>query len=60
MVYHFNKGRGDRAMLDFKDVRIGLYNFLAVGLMALLFIVALKAVTAKWHVPGLSEIAAAA
>jgi len=47
-------------MFDFKDVRIGLYNWIVIGIMALLFIVALKAVTTKWHVPGLSEVAAAA
>lgn len=47
-------------MFDFKDVRIGLYNFVVIGLMALLFIVMLKAVTTKWPIPGLTEIAHAA
>jgi hypothetical protein len=47
-------------MFDLKDVRVGLYNFIIIGIMALLFIVALKAITTKFPIPGLSEVAAAA
>lgn len=42
-------------LLDVKDVKIGVYNFLAVGVMASLFIILAKVVTAKYPVPGLSE-----
>lgn len=47
-------------MLDVKDIRIGLYNFIVIGLMALLFIVLMKLVTAKFPIPGFSEVVQAA
>lgn len=47
-------------MLDVKDVKIGLYNFVVIGLMALLFIVLMKVVTSRWPIPGLTEVAQAA
>lgn len=39
------------------SVKIGLYNWLIVGVMASLFILLLKYITAKWNVPGLTEAA---
>lgn len=44
-------------ILDVKDVRVGLYNFLTVGVMAALFILLLKYATARFPVPGLTEAA---
>ena len=41
-------------------VGIGVYNFIAVGLMALLFIILAKLITNKWQVPGLTHIVNAA
>lgn len=46
--------------MDVKDVKVGLYNFAVVGMMALLFIVLLKMITSKYPVPGLTEVAQAA
>lgn len=43
--------------MEMKDVRIGLYNFVVIGIMALLFIVGLKLLTAKFPIPGLTEVA---
>jgi len=37
-------------------VGIGVYNFIAVGLMALLFIVLAKVIVNKWQVPGLTHV----
>lgn len=44
----------------FANSKITAYNWLVVGLMAITFIVTLKIITAKYPVPGLSEIASMA
>lgn len=36
-------------------VKVGLYNFLIVGVMSILFIILAKYVTTKWNVPGLTQ-----
>lgn len=46
--------------MNVNDVKVGLYNFIVIGLMALLFIVCLKMVTSRFPVPGLTEVAQAA
>lgn len=43
-------------MFDFGDVRIGLYNFVIVGVMAILFIVLAKMLTSKFQIPGVTEV----
>ncbi len=43
-------------MFEFKDVRIGLYNFVIVGVMALVFIVVAKMLTSKFQIPGVTEV----
>lgn len=43
--------------LEHKDVRIGAYNWLVVGLLAVTFIVTLKLVVSKVYIPGLTEAA---
>lgn len=47
-------------MFEMKDVRIGLYNFVVIGLMALLFIVLLKMLTTKFPIKGITELVHAA
>ncbi|WID10855.1 hypothetical protein phiG2_12 [Lysinibacillus phage phiG2] len=42
--------------IDAGDVRIGFYNWMVVGLMAILFIVVLKLLTTKFPIPGLTEV----
>lgn len=42
--------------IDAGDVRIGLYNFLIIGIMAMLFIVVMKMVTTRFPVRGLTEV----
>jgi hypothetical protein len=42
--------------IDAGDVRIGLYNFFIIGIMALLFIVVAKMVTTKFPVRGITEV----
>lgn len=42
--------------VDAGDVRIGLYNFLIIGLMAILFIVMMKLLTAKFPIKGIAEV----
>lgn len=37
-------------------VKIGIRNFLIIGIMAILFIVMMKVVTAKYPVPGISNV----
>jgi hypothetical protein len=43
-------------MFNFADVRVGLLNWVIVGIMALTFIVVMKMVTAKFPVPGVTEV----
>lgn len=43
-------------VLQVADLRIGGYNFVTVGLMAMVFSLLLKWVFTKFEVPGLSEI----
>lgn len=42
--------------VDAGDVRIGLYNFVIIGIIAVLFIVALKMLTTKFPIKGLTEV----
>lgn len=46
----------DATELDPADLHIGGYNVLAVGTTAVLFIVAGKVITAKYAIPGLSQL----
>jgi hypothetical protein len=46
--------------LSFADVKPSILNWVVVGLMAVTFIVLMKFVTAKWTIPGLSQLFAAA
>jgi len=38
------------------QVKLGIRNFMVVGLLALLFIFAMKVLTAKYAVPGLTPV----
>jgi len=46
--------------LEFADVKPGLLNWLIVTLMAITGIVLLKALMAKWPIPGVAQIVTAA
>ncbi len=46
--------------MDVSNIKIGLYNFLIIGMMALLFIVLMKMLTAKYPIRGLTEVVQAA
>ncbi len=46
--------------MDVSNMKIGLYNFLIVGIMALLFIVLMKMLTTKYPIKGLTEVVHAA
>lgn len=41
---------------DVKNPKVSLYSWLVIGLMALTFIVVGKVITAKWRIPGLTEL----
>lgn len=41
------------------QVKLGIRNFMVVGLLAMLFIFAMKVITAKYQVPGLTPVVAA-
>lgn len=41
------------------QVKLGVRNFMVVGLLALIFIFVMKVVTAKYQVPGLTPVVAA-
>jgi hypothetical protein len=43
-------------MFNFSDVRIGLLNWIIVGLMAITFIVVAKMITAKFPIAGVTEV----
>lgn len=43
-------------MFNFADVRIGLLNWFIIGIMAITFIVVAKMVTAKFQIPGVTEV----
>jgi len=45
---------------DFRNIRPTFYNFAAITLTALLGIVGLKVIFARWRVPGLSDVVLAA
>jgi hypothetical protein len=38
------------------QVKLGIRNFIVVGLLALIFIFALKVITAKYPLPGLTPV----
>jgi len=46
--------------LDVSNLKVGFYNWIVVGIMALLFIVFLKMIVGKWPIPGVTEVANAA
>ena len=46
--------------LDMADVKPSLLSWVIVGLMSVTFIVFMKYVTEKYHIPGISEVFAAA
>jgi hypothetical protein len=50
----------EKSDMDPKFVGIGVYNFFAVGIMSMLFLVIGKVAFAKYPVPGISQIIAAA
>ncbi len=41
------------------QVKLGIRNFMVVGLLALIFIFVMKVITAKYQVPGLTPVVAA-
>ena len=41
------------------NVRVSLYNWVAIGAMAVLFIVLLKVAMTRWPLPGISDVAQA-
>ena len=41
------------------NVRFSIYNWVAIGLMAVLFIVLFKLTMTKWPVPGVATVASA-
>jgi hypothetical protein len=43
-------------MFNFADVRVGLLNWVIVGLMAITFIVVAKMITAKFPIAGVTEV----
>lgn len=38
------------------QVKLGIRNFIVVGLLALIFIFAMKLITAKYQIPGLTPV----
>lgn len=57
MVWIARKAGGEE---DFRNIRPTLYNFLTITLTAIVGIVGLKVIAAKWRVPGASDIILAA
>lgn len=43
-------------MLDFANVYPSLWNLIQVGLMATIFLTVMKYLTAKFRVPGVSDV----
>ena len=43
-------------ILDFSNVYPSLLNLVSVGLMAVIFIAVMKYLTAKYRVPGVSDV----
>lgn len=43
-------------MLDFGNVYPSVMNWVVIGLMAITFISAMKFLTAKWNIPGISDL----
>ena len=43
-------------MLDFANIYPSLWNLIQVGLMSVIFISVMKFLTAKWQIPGVSDI----
>jgi hypothetical protein len=60
LIFKFISEHKDGDLLgdDVAHLHIGTYNFLAVGVNATIFLVALKVLTAKYQIPGLSQFAA--
>lgn len=50
----------EKAKMDPKILRIGVWNFFSVGILATFFIVGFKVILAKYPVAGLSQIIGAA
>lgn len=48
-------GKGADVIGNVANLRVGVYNWLVTGLMAITFIIVAKLVTARWHVPGVTE-----
>lgn len=57
MVWAARKAGGEE---DFRNIRPTFYNFLTITLTAVVGIVGLKVIAAKWRVPGASDIILAA
>jgi hypothetical protein len=55
----FAAGKASGVLGEPASVKVGLYNFLIVGVMAMLFILLMKYVTAKYPIPGLTQAAQA-
>lgn len=43
-------------MLDFANIYPSLWNLIQVGLMAVIFISVMKYLTAKFQIPGVSDV----
>lgn len=46
----------EKSGMSFSFMGIGVYNFIAVGIMAFLFLVSFKVIFNKYYVPGLTEL----
>lgn len=46
----------EKAGMDTKLVGIGVWNFIAIGLMAMLFLVVMKTINNKYPIVGLSDV----
>lgn len=57
MVFIARKAGGPE---DFRNIRPTFYNFLTITLTAIVGIVGLKILAAKWHIPGASDVILAA
>lgn len=53
MVWVARKAGGEE---DFRNIRPTFYNFMAVTLTAIVGIVGLKVIAARWKIPGASEL----
>lgn len=55
VVVKYAAGKGAGIVGGVSNVRVGIYNWVTTGLMALTFILVAKLVTARYQIPGVTE-----